>query len=79
MIHFHLHSLKCECLVLEKTAQCGVFKYHPKCFGVKISHLSFVDDILILAIKLLLQGCGRILEIRGGKCIDIHCCGSLCI
>ncbi|XP_017618087.1 uncharacterized protein LOC108462679 [Gossypium arboreum] len=35
--------------ILEEVAQCGVFKYHPKCLRVKLSHLSFADDLLIFA------------------------------
>lgn len=33
--------------ILEEAAQCGVFKYHPKCLRVKIYHLSLADDLLI--------------------------------
>ncbi|KAH1032612.1 hypothetical protein J1N35_044786 [Gossypium stocksii] len=36
-------------MILEEVAQCGVFKYHPKCLRVKLSHLSFADYLLIFA------------------------------
>lgn len=32
----------------------GVFKFHPKCLRVRLSHLSFADDLLIFAKVLLI-------------------------
>ena len=32
---------------LNKAAEAGEFAYHPQCQGVKLTHLSFADDILV--------------------------------
>ena len=33
--------------LLNKAAAAGEFAYHPQCEGVKLTHLSFADDILV--------------------------------
>lgn len=33
--------------LLNKTAEAGGFQYHPQCQGVKLTHLSFADDIVV--------------------------------
>lgn len=33
--------------LLNKAAEAGRFQYHPQCRGVKLTHLSFVDDIVV--------------------------------
>lgn len=33
--------------ILNEAVKTGVFDYHPQCQGVKLSHLSFADDILV--------------------------------
>ena len=33
--------------LLNETAEAGVFAYHPQCSEVKLTHLSFADDILV--------------------------------
>lgn len=33
--------------LLNEAAEAGVFAYHPQCQGVKLTHLSFADDILV--------------------------------
>ncbi|XP_022765857.1 uncharacterized protein LOC111310679 [Durio zibethinus] len=35
--------------LLDATAVDGVFDYHPKCKGIKLTHLCFADDLLIFA------------------------------
>lgn len=35
--------------LLEVAAKHGVFKYHPKCPRMQLSHLSFANDLLIFA------------------------------
>lgn len=34
-------------LILNKAAEAREFTYHPQCQGVKLTHLSFADDILV--------------------------------
>lgn len=34
--------------LLNKAAEAGRFQYHPQCQGVKLTHLSFADDIVVL-------------------------------
>ena len=33
--------------LLNKAAEAGRFQYHPQCQGVKLTHLSFADDIVV--------------------------------
>ena len=33
--------------LLNKAAEVGGFQYHPQCQGVKLTHLSFADDIVV--------------------------------
>lgn len=40
-------SMNCLSLTLNKAAQEGKFKYHPKCQRSKLTHLCFADDLLI--------------------------------
>ncbi|KAK5774358.1 hypothetical protein PVK06_042213 [Gossypium arboreum] len=48
-LYLFLVAINALSRILEEAAQCCVFKYHPKCLCVKISHLSFADDFLIFA------------------------------
>lgn len=33
--------------LLNQAAEAGEFSYHPQCQGVKLTHLSFADDIVV--------------------------------
>lgn len=35
--------------MLNQAAEAGSFGYHPNCVGVKLTHLSFADDILVFS------------------------------
>lgn len=40
-------SLNVLRLMLNKATNDGIFSYHPRCSDSQISHLRFVDDLLI--------------------------------
>lgn len=54
--------------MLKKAAEEGRFAYHPQCQGVKLTHLSFADDILVFTngIAASLQGVLQVMESFAG-------------
>ena len=54
--------------LLNKAAEEGQFSYHPRCQGVKLTHLSFADDILVFTngTSDSLQGVLQVMETFAG-------------
>ena len=51
--------------LLNAAAAHGVFKFHPKCRRIKLTHLSFADDLLIFTRGVLesVVGIQKVLEL----------------